>query len=152
MRIVVSMETFSRGTPDTELDPWYVTGFVEGEGTFTYSRNGKQLAVYFGIKLSEADEPILEAIQAFFGGIGSIYYIQPRGEAAKGSAYYRVCRREQLPVIVKHFDAYPLHGSKLAAYRIWREMVMLKQRFRQPPREELKDLAAQLSASHNRGH
>ena len=129
-----------------ELDPWYVTGFAEGQGSFTYSRNGKQLSLYFSIKLSDADEPILTAVQSFFGGIGSIYYVQPRA-----SAYYRVCRREQLPIIVEHFDAYPLRGSKLAAYRIWREMVMLKQRFRQPDREELQDLAAQLSASSARG-
>jgi hypothetical protein len=145
------VETFSRETFLTEVDPWYVTGFVEGEGTFTYSRNGKQLALYFGIKLSEADEPILQAIQGFFGGIGSIYYVQPRNEAAKGSAYYRVCRHEQLPVIVEHFDAYPLRGSKLAAYLIWREMVVLKQRFRKPSRDELKELAAQLSATSARG-
>ena len=134
----------------TQLDPWYVTGFVEGEGSFTYSRNGKQLSLYFGIKLGEADEPILTAIQEFFGGIGSIYYVQPRGESGKGAAYLRVCRREQLPVIVDHFDAYPLRGSKLAVYRIWREMVLLKQQFRQPPRDELQDLAAQLSASYAR--
>lgn len=145
------METFSRETFLAELDPWYVTGFVEGEGTFTYSRNGKQLSLYFGLKLGEADEPILTAIQEFFGGIGSIYYVQPRGESAKGAAYYRVCRREQLPVIVEHFDTYPLRGSKLVVYRIWREMVMLKQRFRQPDRAELQDLAAQLSASYARG-
>ena len=125
-----------------DLDPWYVTGFAEGQGSFTYSRNGKQLSLYFSIKLGETDEPLLAAIQGFFGGIGSIYYVQPRA-----SAYYRVCRREQLPVIVEHFDTYPLRGGKVAAYQIWREMVILKQRFRQPDRAELQDLAAQLSAS-----
>ena len=144
------METFSRGTDSTTLDPWYVTGFVEGEGSFTYSRNGRQLALYFGIKLTEADEPILEAIRDFFGGIGSIYYVQPRagaGGKGAGAAYYRVCRREQLPVVVEHFDTYPLRGGKLASYRIWREMVLLKQQFRQPDRDELQELAHQLSAT-----
>lgn len=137
------METFSRETLLTELDPWYVTGFVEGEGTFTYSRNGRQMALYFAVKLPEADEPILQAIRDFFGGVGSIYFLR-----ARASAYYRVCRREQLPVIVEHFDTYPLRGSKAAAYAIWREMVVLKQRFRQPDRDALLDLAAQLSASY----
>src|SRR3954454_4331406 len=51
----VYMETFSRGTSPAPLDPWYVTGFVEGEGAFTYSRSGKQLALYFGLKLSRDD-------------------------------------------------------------------------------------------------
>ena len=137
------METFSRGTSLSDLDPWYVTGFVEGEGTFTYSRNGKQMALYFAVKLPEVDEPILQDLRDFFGGIGSIYFLR-----ARSSAYYRVCRREQLPVIVEHFDAYPLRGGKAAAYAIWREMVVLKQRFRQPDRDALRDLAAQLSASY----
>lgn len=141
------METFPRETSLSELDPWYVTGFVEGEGTFTYSRNGRQMQLYFAIKLAEADEPILQAIRDFFGGIGSIYFVRPRA-----SAYYRVCRREQLAVIVDHFDTYPLHGSKAAAYRIWREMVVIKQRFRRPLRDELQELAAQLSACSGRSH
>lgn len=135
------METFSRETLE-RLDPWYVTGFIEAQGTFTYSRNGRQMALYFGIKLPEADEPVLQAIRDFFGGIGSIYFVQ-----AGASAYYRVCRREQLPVIVEHIDNYPLRSSKRAAYEIWREMVVLKQRFRQPPRDELRLLAEQLSAA-----
>jgi hypothetical protein len=131
----------------SDLDPWYVTGFVEAQGSFTYSRSGRQLAIYFGIKLPEADEPVLQAIRGFFREIGSIYPVQ-----AGASAYYRVCRREQLPVIVDHFDAYPLQGTKRAAFDIWREMVLLKQRFRQPPRDELRALAEQLSAASGRSH
>jgi len=141
------METFSRGTSIAELDPWYVTGFIEAQGSFTYSRNGRQMALYFGIKLPEVDEPVLHAIRDFFGGIGSIYPVQ-----AGASAYFRVCRREQLAVVVDHFDTYPLRGSKRAAYEIWREMVLLKQRFRQPPRDELRLLAEQLSAASGRSH
>jgi hypothetical protein len=156
MRFVVSMETFSRGTSLSDLDPWYVTGFVEGEGTFTYSRSGRQMALYFAIKLTELDEPILDDIRAFFGGIGKIYYVQPSDCArpkqgrTKAASYYRVSHREQLPAIVEHFDRYPMRGTKAAAYRIWREMVMLKQRFRNPPRDQLESLAVRLSASQAR--
>jgi hypothetical protein len=141
------METFSRETRTTDLDPWYVTGFVEAQGSFTFSRNGRQMALYFGMKLPEVDEPVLHAIRDFFGGIGSIYPVQ-----AGASAYYRVCRREQLPVIVDHFDSFPLISCKRAAYEIWREMVLLKQRFRQPPRDELRQLAEQLSGASGRSH
>lgn len=141
------METFSRETFRAELDPWYVTGFIEAQGSFTYSRNGRQMALYFGIKLPEVDEPVLHEIRDFFGGIGSIYPVQ-----AGASAYYRVCRREQLPVIVDHIDSYPLRSSKRAAFEIWRDMVLLKQRFRRPPRDELRQLAEQLSAASGRSH
>src|SRR5262245_23670990 len=117
-------ETFSRGTSGVE--PWYVTGFVEGEGTFTFSRSGAQMALYFAIKLTESDRSILEAIQDFFGGIGSIYRVKPRVPRAssgytKTAAYYRVCRRDELDRVVEHFDSYPLRGSKAASYAIWRE-------------------------------
>ena len=150
------METFSRETSVLTIDPWYVTGFAEGEASFTYSRSGRQIALYFSIKLTELDEPILDAIRAFFGGIGTIYFVQPRAAASPMSGYsktaslYRVSRRDQLLVVVDHFDTYPLRGTKAEAYRIWREMVFLKQRFRRPPRERLHELAVRLSAAQTR--
>jgi hypothetical protein len=144
-------ETFSRGTQ--QLDPWYVTGFVEGEGAFTFSRNGRQMALYFAIKLTGADRAILDTIREFFGGIGNIYDVVPRAAPTpssgytKAAAYYRVCRREDLDRVVEHFDRYPLRGTKAASYAIWRQMVVLKRDFRKPPREELAQLSAQLSAA-----
>lgn len=144
-------ETFSRETPG--LDPWYVTGFVEGEGTFTFSRTGGQMALYFALKLTGSDRNILEAIQDFFGGIGSIYHVKKRAALTPSSgytnaaAYYRVCRRDELDRIVEHFDRYPLRGGKAASYAVWREMVILKRAFRKPVRPELEALAARLSAA-----
>ena len=143
-------ETFSRGTV---LNPWYVTGFVDGEGAFTFSRSGRQLALYFAIKLTGAERELLERIREFFGGIGSIYDVgareapTPRSGYTKAAVYYRVCRREDLERVVEHFDRYPLRGTKRASYAIWRQMVLLKRSFRKPPREELEQLAAQLSAA-----
>ena len=143
-------ETFSRGTA---LDPWYITGFVEGEGAFTFSRSGRQMALYFAIKLTGADNAILEDIRAYFGGAGSIYRVAARAAPTpssgytKEAAYYRVSRRDELEHVVAHFDRYPLRGTKAASYAIWRRMVELKRAFRKPPREELEQLAAQLSAA-----
>ena len=144
------METFSRETP--LLDPWYVTGFSEGEATFTYSRSGKQLALYYAIKLTARDRSILEAISAFFGGAGSIYQVRPRAALTprrgftKTASYFRVSRRDELGRVVAHFDQYPLRGTKLASYEIWRKMVALKQSFRSPPRDQLDTLARALSS------
>src|SRR6266542_1693162 len=144
-------ETFSRGTE--VLDPWYVTGFVEGEGAFTFSRSGRQMALYFAIKLTGADRGILDSIQEFFGGIGAIYRVAPRAAPTpssghtKTAAYYRVCRREDLERVVEHFDRYPLRGSKAGAYAVWRQMVMLKRACRKPHRDELDALAERLSAA-----
>jgi hypothetical protein len=140
--------TFSRGT---SVDPWYVTGFCEGEASFTFSRQGAHLALYFAVKLTGSDRPLLETLQAFFGGAGKIYAVKaragatPRSGLTKKAAYFRVCRRDELPVILAHFDAYPLYGEKAASYRVWRQMVLLKQAFRRSKVEELNALAVQLS-------
>jgi len=148
-----SAETFSRGTHSPALDPWYVTGFVEGEGAFTFSRSGRQLALYFAIKLTGVDRALLESIQSYFGGAGAIYDVGPRAAPTpssgytKAAVYYRICRRDELDRVVDHFDRHPLRGAKAASYAIWRQMVILKRDFRKPPREELEQLSAQLSAA-----
>lgn len=141
------METFSRET----LDPQYVTGFADGEGTFTYSRSGRQMALYFAIKLTAADEPTLLQVQDYFGGIGRIYDVKARAPrpgsgATKSAKYYRVSHRDELVVIVDHFDRYPLRTKKREGYEIWRTMVLLKRKFRDPDRELLDNLAAKLSS------
>jgi LAGLIDADG DNA endonuclease family protein len=117
----------------SDLHPWFVTGFVEGEGTFTFSRHREgSLSLYFGVKLTEIDRPILEALQAFFGGAGKLYYVQPRAALTpnsgytKAASYYRISKAQDLVRVVRHFDSFPLRGCKRTSYAIWREMVMLK--------------------------
>jgi hypothetical protein len=113
-----------------------VTGLVEGEGSFTYSRSGKQLAVYFTMK---RELPILEDLQRFFGGIGTIY-------DHRGARSWRVTHRHDLARLVVHFDRYPLRTHKADTYAVWREMVLLKQQFRKVDRDGLDRLARELSA------
>ena len=141
-------------TPQSQiLDPWWVTGFVEGEGCFTYSRSGSgSIALYFAVKLTRADRTLLEALQRFFGGVGIIYDVGPRVTSpgsgfTKAASYYRVCRREHLGRILAHFDTYPPRGAKANSYRIWREMVLLKLESVRPLRDRLNALAALLSAA-----
>jgi hypothetical protein len=138
--------------PASGMDPWYVTGLAEGEGTFTYSRTGSRLALYFAVKLIRADDALLLSLQAFFGGVGTIYRVRPRRPTpgagfTKAATYYRVCRRDDLRRIVEHFDAYPLRGAKAASYQIWRLMVLLKREFPKTSRERLEQFAKRLSAA-----
>ena len=134
------------------LDPWYVTGLVEGEGCFTYSHSGSSLALYFAVKLIRADDALLHSLQAFFGGAGTIYRVRPRRPTAragftKAATYYRVCRRSELRTVLAHFDSYPLRGAKAASYQIWRLMVLLKLEFPKTSRDRLEMFAAKLSAA-----
>ena len=146
MILNVPVDTFSRET----LHPAYVTGFVDADGSFTYSRSGKQISLYFAIKLAAFDRPILEAIQAFFGGIGTIYDVKARAPsnrsgATRTAAYLRVSRREELTRVVEHFDANPLRTTKAQIYEVWRLMFLAKQQFRNPDREALNALAEEMS-------
>ena len=131
-------------------DPWYITGFAEGCASFTYSRSGSVVALYFGIKVSIKDLVILQAVQAFFGGIGRIYTIKASsralGKEVTDSLYFRVNRARQLGQLVSHFDRHPLVGAKAQQYQIWREMVALKQRLRRPNVQRLEALASRLSS------
>lgn len=133
------------------VSPWYVTGFVEGAGSFTYNRSGDQLTLVFAVRLIESNRPLLDQLQEFFGGIGRIYSasVARDGQEARSTrnvCYYRVNRTRQLLRVVEHFDAYPLRGGKQKAFRIWREMVFLRAAHHgsRPP-DELVDLAAKLS-------
>lgn len=131
------------------LDPWWVTGLVDGEGSFTFNRNGQQMQVVFAIKMPACEQPTLERIRAFFGA-GRIYEVATRTHdtgATKTTSYYRVTRQDELPKIVEHFNRYPLQSYKENAYQIWREMVALKREFRGRNREALEGLALQLSAA-----
>ena len=146
------METLSRETHIKFRNPWYITGIVEGEGTFTYSHSGNHLALYFAVKLTATDRRVLESIQKFFGGIGKIYMVKPsygrkNSGRTKTSCYYRVTRISELPYIVSHFERFPFVGNKRKSFAIWREMVRLKLRMRRAPINTLNMLAEKLSAA-----
>jgi len=144
------METVSHET----LDPWWVTGLVDGEGSFTYNRNGRQIAVVFAIKLTGVDRPIVERVQEFFG-VGRLYRVAGReptetSGATRTAAYYRVNRYDELPRITDHFDTYPLQSYKANSYKIWKAMVTLKREFRGRNHAALDELALALSAAQPR--
>ena len=56
-----------------QLNPWFVTGFSDGEAAFTFSRSGNSFALYFSICQREDNKSIIEKIQNYFGGIGKVY-------------------------------------------------------------------------------
>jgi hypothetical protein len=147
------MRTARRGR---DLSPWYVTGFVESAGSFTYNRSGDRLTLIFAVRLSESNRTLLARLQRFFDGIGRIYTTRVAREKegtprTRNVSYYRVNRTRELLRVVEHFDAYPLRGRKRTAFRVWREMVFLRATHHgsRPP-DELNDLAAKLSARRTR--
>lgn len=115
-----------------------MTGFCDGEARFTFSRSNANISLYFVVKLTATDQPILTRLQDYFG-VGKIYDV-------KTARLYRVTKHDELPLVARHFDAYPLQTQKLAAYQIWRAMVEIKATYRGREGEALKELAYSLSA------
>ena len=132
------------------IDPWYVTGFCDGESTFTYSRSNNSLSLYFAIKLNVDDRELLYKIKDFFG-VGKMYVgrpIPPRRYSGhtRTHFYYRVSRIKDLDRIIEHFTKYPLVGKKAKSFAVWKEMVNEKKSsYRKPQREKLNELASKLS-------
>lgn len=113
------------------LDPWFVTGFSDGEAAFTFSRCGQGFSLYFSIRQREDNRKIIERIQHYFGGIGTIYSAREVLPAKNSghtqpSAYYRVCKQDELVRIVEHFDKFPLQSKKQEVYNVWREMAIIR--------------------------
>lgn len=97
----------------TELNPWFVTGFVDGEGSFSMSIFKSKTAAIgwtiepcFIITLHKKDIELLNKIQSFFG-VGTV------STFGEKTARYRVRSRDGLQVIVSHFYKYPLQTTKL---------------------------------------
>jgi hypothetical protein len=134
------------------LDPWYVTGFADGEAAFTYSRAGGSFGIYFSIKQRGDNRQIVEEIHNFFGGVGQIYEGKgsegaPKSGSSKPYAYFRVTKSAELQRIVEHFDKYPLQSQKKhEAYQVWRAMVIYKRdNYRNINYDHLSGLAGKLS-------
>jgi hypothetical protein len=135
-----------------KLDPWFVTGFCEGESAFTFSRSrGDVFALYFSICQREDNRQIIEKIQLFFGGIGKIYIRKEQlptknSGHTKPNAYFRVCKQKELLKIIEHFDKFPLQSKKQDVYTVWREMAIKRtQEFLNCRSEEFKIFSGKLA-------
>ncbi len=134
------------------LDPWYISGFCDGEAAFTYSRMGISYALYFAIKQREDNRQIVEDIRQYFNYIGKIYVSKESAPTnnsgfSKASAYFRVTRIDELKIVLDHFDKYPLQSNKKqVAYNTWRQMVLYKlENYRDIDYDKIRVLAEKLS-------
>lgn len=107
------------------LNPWYVTGLVEGEGSFTVSFNKRrQISVgietrpSFSVTLSKRDLNLLKALRAFFGCGAIRYNRSDRTYKYEVRAVADLARK-----ILPHFEKYPLAGVKGEDFRKFAEIV-----------------------------
>nr|QIJ45925.1 hypothetical protein [Calonectria ilicicola]QIJ45966.1 hypothetical protein [Calonectria ilicicola] len=107
-------------TLESKLNPFYVTGFVDGEGSFILTiirdnkyKSGWRVACRFVISLHKKDLMLLNSIKEFYG-TGSVFHM------SKDSVQYRVESLAGLEIIINHFDKYPLITKKQADYKLFK--------------------------------
>lgn len=111
--------------PVNTINPYYLTGFIDGEGCFNLSiYKNSELAVgwhiipVFKISLHVKDKALLESIQRSLG-VGSIY------KHGKNSLELRVNGLKNLNVLINHLDNYPLITQKFGDFVLFKEAVKL---------------------------
>jgi hypothetical protein len=125
--IVPPVGAISSGSGEMDrLHPQFVTGFSDAEANFYVRISKKQtmkagwtVEPIFAIRLHDKDLKVLSLIQAYFG-VGKIYHHKDVNEAT-----FRVSSIKDLPVIIDHFDNYPLLTCKLSDFILFKEVLNL---------------------------
>ena len=100
------------------LDPWYISGLVEGEGCFCVSfavrpklKVGLEARPSFSLSLNERDRELLRGLQAYFGCCGI-----RESRSDRTFKYEARSVPELTEHILPHFEAYPLVGAKAHSF------------------------------------
>nr|YP_009445563.1 LAGLIDADG endonuclease [Bipolaris cookei]ATV95723.1 LAGLIDADG endonuclease [Bipolaris cookei] len=133
------------------LHPYFVTGFSDGESYFSISLNksskmntGWIVNLQFGIKIHKKDRYLLESIQAFFMGIGSI------SSHGNDGVQFRVSSIKDLQIIVDHFNNFPLITDKWSNFQLFKAAFELVKCKRHLTLEGLTDIVS-IKAAMNLG-
>jgi hypothetical protein len=137
------------------LNPYWISGFATGEGSFTFftkKRNSisgkivKDYTLVFEISQRTQDLQLLNLITSYFK-VGRVY------TETRGISRYRLRIKDQiLSILVPHFNNYPLEGYKAIQFSLWIKIVnILKDQIRTEQRDiELERLIKELSGLKNK--
>ncbi|MBF8280799.1 MAG: Homing endonuclease LAGLIDADG/HNH [Candidatus Magasanikbacteria bacterium] len=117
------------------LNPHYVAGFIDGEGSFSVSinqhrtlRSGIEVKAEFEIELRADDREILERIVVTMG-CGKIYDCSYERYGWYPHAKLKITSaREMEEIFFPFIDQYPLQAKKAKSYKIFREIVLMIRR------------------------
>lgn len=103
-----------------KLNPWLITGFIDGEGSFTVSKTGISVKLELKVTQKEHSEKILHQIKEYFN-CGSVVIDNRKTKTMK----YRVSSlNDILTQIIPHLDKYPCLTSKFLNYQDWKKIAI----------------------------
>lgn len=109
------------------LNPWYITGLVEGEGCFCVSFNLRsslrvkiETKPSFSISLNKKDLELLKRIREYFQ-VGGIRF-------SRSDRAYRYEVKDIKDIserIIPHFESYPLQGAKKEDFEKFKQICQM---------------------------
>lgn len=105
------------------LNPYWVSGFSEGDASFFVSISEKtnQIIMVYAIKLNNRESPLITKIQEFFKGSGSITHDDKNNVVQYNISSIKYINK----IVIPTFDTYRFSGNKLTNYIIWKEILGL---------------------------
>ena len=118
-----------------KLNPWYVSGFIDGEGSFSVGigkhktlKRGLEVRCQFEIELRADDRLILERLCITFG-CGRIYDCSYERYGWYPHVKYKIgSTKEMEKVLFPFLDRYPLQAKKAKDYLLFKEVVLMYRR------------------------
>jgi len=115
------------------LNEHYITGLIDGEGSFTvYVNDGKpserkrrtRIEPKFYVKLAEEDKDVLYRLKEYFG-CGQVYFQRDKRPNHKDCYRFEVTKREDLrKIIIPFFKLNPVQfATKRRDFKIFCEIV-----------------------------
>ena len=114
-----------RSIDNLKINPWFFTGFTDGEGCFYVSitlrkdrKFGWQVDQRYLINIHVKDKPLLEDVKNCLR-VGKIY------KSGLNTVQLQVRSIKELKVILEHFDKYPLITKKRADFELFKRVFIL---------------------------
>lgn len=125
---------FSRDNQQERLNPWWIVGFVDGEGCFSVStfrnrtcKSGYQTLYEFVVTQGEKSKSALEAIKEYFN-CGGIYINRRYDNHNYNLLRYCVRRQSDLKEkIIPFFQKYQLQSAKREQFERFCQRLMEKE-------------------------
>ena len=128
------------------LNPYYISGFVDGEGAFSVTvsprsslKVGWEIRPSFSLSQNKTSRGVLFKMKEFF----NCGHMRP---STKDNTFkYEVRSLKELQEkIIPHFDKYPLHTSKCKNFEIFKKIVQLMVEERHLDQEGIKEILKHL--------